>query len=461
MKIKNHTYFKKTREILYDNFSLTILLLPYSVLNSLDNEIGIKFNLLFFLPLFILIDFALIKTNHLIKTILFSFTFYFFYSYLIYTDSYYYIQGLSFRYFSLILIIIFTFIFYKLSNKKAKNFLNVVILIYSLLAISNIFITPLIKIKTQKHNLKTDKIIFNSLIKEKEKTIILIVCDELGTSNEIFNITKSQRDLEFNNELESLNYLVKKDFFSHTKSTKISMASMLNFNLKNNQYIIEQEQKTNNFRTTTKLKNLIKYNLLTDSLNKFNRKVFSYGLLNFPMAKTKNNQINHLWGALSFEPFVYFFKNQSVISDFFYKSVLNFLDKRISLGNNFFDNSRKKTLHYLKQINFEKKSFYYFHFHAPHDPYSYFDEFVENKKINRFQNYINYRRFMLKKLANKLKLEKFKNTRIIIVGDHGLRDHNIINELNTFGAFYGFNKIDVEKIKSPQDISHLILHYLK
>ena len=38
------------------------------------------------------------------------------------------------------------------------------------------------------------------------------------------------------------------------------------------------------------------------------------------------------------------------------------------------------------------------------------------------------------------KLEKFKETKVIIVGDHGYRGNKEVNPLNTFGAFYGFKK---------------------
>ena len=86
------------------------------------------------------------------------------------------------------------------------------------------------------------------------------------------------------------------------------MASILNFNIQNNVYIKDQEEKTDNFRTTSKLKNLMKFNSLTDSLNKYNIKSYSYGLINFPRGEKPKEKINHLWGALSFEPFVVFLK---------------------------------------------------------------------------------------------------------------------------------------------------------
>ena len=50
--------------------------------------------------------------------------------------------------------------------------------------------------------------------------------------------------------------------------------------------------------------------------------------------------------------------------------------------------------------------------------------------------------------------------RIILTGDHGYRGDDRINPQNTFTALYGFDKADVDKIKSVQDLGSLINHYL-
>ena len=459
---ENYTFLKRIKLIFYDNLSLSILVLPYLLLSSLDDEIGIKLDLFLMIPVLILLDIIFVKFNRFFKIISYTFVVYFFYSYLVYTDSYYYIQGFSFRYFSLIFIILTFIILYQFKTEKSKNFLNFVIFTFSFLIFLNINTSSLkSSIESKLEGFSQKKISFLDDSINKNFPIILIVCDELASSSEIFNLTESYADYDFDNSLKSKSYFLKEKFYSHTKSTKISMASMLNFNIQNNTYIKDQEEKTDNFRTTSKLKNLIKFNSLTDSLNKYNIKSFSYGLINFPRGEKPKEKTNHLWGALSFEPFVVFFKNENFLSDFLYKSVLNFIDKRIALENNFFDNSRKETLDKLEKIHFKNNSFYYFHFYAPHDPFSYFDEFVENKNITRIENHINYRRFVLNKLLKKLNLEKFKETKVIIVGDHGYRGNEEINPLNTFGAFYGFEKTNLDLITSPQDIAHLILHNFK
>ena len=44
---ENYTFLKRIKLIFYDNLSLSILLLPYLLLSSLDDEIGIKLDLFF------------------------------------------------------------------------------------------------------------------------------------------------------------------------------------------------------------------------------------------------------------------------------------------------------------------------------------------------------------------------------------------------------------------------------
>ena len=75
----------------------------------------------------------------------------------------------------------------------------------------------------------------------------------------------------------------------------------------------------------------MKFNSLTDSLNKYNIKSYSYGLINFPRGAKPKEKINHLWGALSFEPFVVFFKNENYLSDRFFL-IECFLKKNLHLN---------------------------------------------------------------------------------------------------------------------------------
>ena len=75
-------------------------------------------------------------------------------------------------------------------------------------------------------------------------------------------------------------------------------------------------------------------------------------------------------------------------------------------------------------------------------------------------NYLNYWNFTNIKLLSLLKnLTRENKYRIILTGDHGYRGDKKIDPHNTFTAFYGFEKADIEQIKSVQDLGSLINHY--
>ena len=145
---------------------------------------------------------------------------------------------------------------------------------------------------------------------------------------------------------------------------------------------------------------------------------------------------------------------------------MNFIDSRYLNGRTYvFDSNRKNTLYNLKNTEFEKSSFYYFHYYAPHSPFSYFNEFEfldESNNLSEvdFYNHVKYRRFMLKKLIDVLKLPKFDNVRIILTGDHGYRSE-LTDGTITMAAFKGFDSESIKHIRNVQDIGSFILYSMK
>jgi hypothetical protein len=96
----------------------------------------------------------------------------------------------------------------------------------------------------------------------------------------------------------------------------------------------------------------------------------------------------------------------------------------------------------------------------PHAPFVYSQEFINCNTTT--SNYIKYWRFTNQKVLKILKKLMISNKyRIIITGDHGYRSESKISGNNTFAAFYGFNKIDIDKIKSVQDLGSIINGYFK
>ena len=61
------------------------------------------------------------------------------------------------------------------------------------------------------------------------------------------------------------------------------------------------------------------------------------------------------------------------------------------------------------------------------------------------------------KYLSELNLE---NDKIIIMGDHGFRSNIDMDPYNSFGAFYGFEKEDLNEVNTVQDVGLLIKKYL-
>ena len=129
--------------------------------------------------------------------------------------------------FLLVIAIIYYFLIIKLS---AVSFINTVIIIFSILQfidIKNIKSTNEI---FKNYNLITDLVKLESAPKSK-KPIILIICDGLTSTSEIYTRTKNNEDLNFENFLKVNNYEIKNNFKSKSSWTQFSLTSLLNLNL--------------------------------------------------------------------------------------------------------------------------------------------------------------------------------------------------------------------------------------
>lgn len=115
-----------------------------------------------------------------------------------------------------------------------------------------------------------------------------------------------------------------------------------------------------------------------------------------------------------------------------------------------------KTLIGTTQKVRDVKTFIYVHLLMPHSPMVLTPEFPL-RKLNNLANYEAYWKFTNHKLEALLKdLCKENKYKIILTGDHGLRNDKRINFHQTFSAFYGFKPSEINRIKSVQDIGSLI-----
>ncbi len=448
-------------------FSLLLLILPYLIGKSWD---AFFFNYLFFPSVIIIFvfDFYLKKINQIFKIPLLVFITFFFYSLIFYNDTLHIYHSLRFRYFSLIFILFSSLIFYLVSKFDKQRVLNIFLIVFSSLEIISGMKSSHDNIEEFRSSLdlKVSKLNFNSSPINTYKPIILIIVDELASSDEVFKYTNSDLEFEFDKFLIENDYNIKSGIKTHSKKTKISISSLLNYNLGKSKWIKDYEIKNEYASTSENFNLLIKNNLLVESL--FNKGVgsYSFGKVNFSLGK--KTDYYYLWENIGFNDFQFIFKDVKILKSFFSKSILSFIDTKLNPSSRALDADRKQFFDNLNSVSFKRKSFYMFHLDAPHPPFSYFDEFpLLDVKINEdiYKNdyvdgYISYRRFILKKIKSIISNEKFKNSRVIIIGDHGLRQSKGFDPYKTFGAFYGFNEGDIIKLKEIQDIGSLIDTYL-
>lgn len=144
------------------------------------------------------------------------------------------------------------------------------------------------------------------------------------------------------------------------------------------------------------------------------------------------------------------------------KTIIGFIKKKVNFKNSI-DDFRKNVLDSLKSFNPQKNNFYYFHLHAPHDPFTYFDEYPEEDAVSlsKTEEYIKFKKFFLNKLLHILKDEKFNDSRIIITGDHGWRHDNKIDKYQTSLYLKNYPNFILEDEFFVQDLGFLINNSFK
>ena len=150
--------------------------------------------------------------------------------------------------------------------------------------------------------------------------------------------------------------------------------------------------------------------------------------------------------------------NTNFFRRFFSPTIFNILFK-LNINDSFVDDyQRKSILDNLQDFQPSNGNFYYFHVKMPHPPYTYFDEFQANPDDSELAIHLAYKNFLLKKLSPILKQEKFYDSRIIIMGDHGLKEDtdNLVDRYNTSLYFKGLDLNSFKNVESVQDIGQII-----
>ncbi len=275
-----------------------------------------------------------------------------------------------------------------------------------------------------------------------KKPIILIIMDGYVAPDNLYNHYKDSNIFKFSNSLIENDWTTFNTFNSDEKTTLVSISSIFNYNL-----VLKNKWDISSSFWGQKLYK----SKLYDSLKTHNYKFYNYGI--FDIGSTE-----------MFSPIYYYTYPTTFFGQILDKSLFNL--KHIHNNNSGLEiKQTKHNLWILDSLsnNIKKndnQSFYYVHLLMPHEPYKYGKEY-DKEYSDKTKNYFEYWKFTNTKLSKLLtELTKNQDVRIIITGDHGYDDlSKEIKANNTFTAFYGFDKEDISKIKTVQDIGFLINKY--
>ena len=276
------------------------------------------------------------------------------------------------------------------------------------------------------------KSLVNKSISKINQPLLIILLDEYSSPNEI----------KIDNLL--IDYLrIKKYKIIDPTSTKEtftinSIASLLNYDISENTIFLNKLSEIERFE-------LINNSIFEKDLNKIGIKL-----------NLKNYYRND---NLKFIVPNFFMCPRNFVELIFYKSFIPRIERNI-LGEYSFQIYNKILFDDLENMilenGFKNNNVYFYHFAMPHAPYSYLNEFKKSS------NYIEYYSFVNKKIISYLKLnEKNKEIKILLMGDHGLRNRKDIDPKKTFSAFQNFENKKINIIHT-QDIGKIIIQeYLR
>jgi hypothetical protein len=277
------------------------------------------------------------------------------------------------------------------------------------------------------------------------KPVILIIVDEYNSPDNLFELTNDSSIYSFNSWLKEKGWQNKTTAYSHELSTIHSMSSLFNFNL--------SQQKTYSAQSEEKIVvSKLYHAALADSLAKKGVVVYNYGI--FDLGNTKPKSRLYLYPRNFIEAFLLhstYLAEKTKTGSFqtkYLKSPPSYIsDHNIDILNHLPSKLVEEKLH--------NKAFVYVHLYMPHNPFSLAPEYT-NPETDNFKRYVAYWKFTNQKLQALLsELDKGNRYRIILTGDHGLRESNT-NPHQSFSAYYGFEGYELNKIRSVQDIGSLI-----
>jgi len=344
--------------------------------------------------------------------------------------------------FTLMVFISIMFIFIKERITKS---------LFIILSVSTMFFGIAPSSKNRESTLQTKQSIPT---KKNDNALILIILDEYASPLELSNYLDEVDMNFFSNYLTENNWLVKNNFYSNETSTTLSIYSLFNYNLIG-ENILKQKPKNNLYTNFLEKKDNFNSKLLKD-LREDSLKIESFGLFDFnyiredrflPKWESDNNRV--FSNLSSFSTLLGFLDNSEFLYDIFSKTILSRIDAKYKVKK-----FKESIFDYFNVETINKYDFVWYHFHMPHPPFRFKEEFKFNGKS--VDQYVKFWKFTNQKFTALLNEMNLKNNKIILIGDHGFRSSNNINPNNTFGAFYGFKPEEINNIETVQDVGLII-----
>lgn len=280
---------------------------------------------------------------------------------------------------------------------------------------------------------------------QEARPVILIIVDEYNSPDNLFELTKDSSIYSFNNWLKVKSWQTKTTNYSFELSTIHSLSSLFNFNL--------SQQKTYSAQSEEKIVvSKLYHAALADSLVKKGVSIYNYGI--FDLGNTKPKSRLYLYPRNFIEAFLL---HSTYLAE--KTKTGSFQTKYLKNPPSYISDHNIDILEHLpsrlEEENLPNKVFVYVHLYMPHNPFSLAPEFT-NPDTDNFKRYVAYWKFTNKKIQDLLsELNRENKYRIILSGDHGLRE-SITNPHHSFSAYYGFEGYDLDKIRSIQDVGSLI-----
>lgn len=433
--------------------SLVLIILAWLAFNFntifLSYPITINELLLFFLPLFIFEIIFIFISNKKISLFVFLNTFLFLFGYLITL----FIQNQFNNLFDIFLrgrmIFLPLFLILNISIilvKKIPNYkyVNIFIIIFITANLSKNLLINLLAPEIG-YVFENKKVIFPA--KDKNKPILLLILDEYHSPDDLFRVTKDSSIYNFSSTLKRNGWQTNTSFYSKEIATVRSLSSIFNYNLSYDTIFRSLGENGENINDELFSKNL----LFSDLFDK-NIEVKNWGVFNF--GSTKPHISNKTPKRIKSIPMRFI---QSTALNLIWSNTNKFSPN--GFQQSYFLNT-KHNIHIIKKLNDsinENKPNYFIYSHLlmPHSPF-YYPNYFNFKKSN-LKNYVSFFVFTNSFIENKLlELSSSSRMKIIVTGDHGFRHDLRLNKNKTFLALYGFDTLNINEIKTVQDLGSLI-----